>query len=70
MNKPHKFFKSYYLQEFYKNRNTCVESKSQLIFCPSPVFCRCRRDAIIAPWAYNPVARSVIATPTLHGAPS
>ena len=46
---------------------TCVSNKLQSIQTPWPVCWRDISAAIMAPWAYNPVAISVAATPTLAG---
>lgn len=45
-------------------RHTCDSNKLQSIRTPFPVFSLEMRAAIIAPWAYKPVAMSVLATPT------
>lgn len=49
---------------------TCEDSRLQSIWAPLPVLCRCSRAAMTAPWAYSPVARSVMATPGRTGSPS
>ena len=56
-------------REYIYTGNTCEASKEQSTFWPLPDFCLCISAAMIAPCAYNPVVRSVTATPTLHGLP-
>jgi hypothetical protein len=47
-----------------KEWRTCDSNRLQSIHTPFPVFSLEIRAAMIAPWAYKPVAMSVLATPT------
>lgn len=48
---------------------TWVDKRLQSMCSPFPVLYLWSKPAIIAPYVYNPVARSVIATPGLTGSP-
>jgi len=48
---------------------TWVLIRLQSMCCPRPVFCRYSKAAMMAPVAYRPQDRSVMATPVRHGSP-
>ena len=51
-------------QSTLEGERTCDSNRLQSIHTPFPVFSLEIKAAMIAPWAYKPVAMSVLATPT------